>query len=76
MITRDNLVTLLQNLSDKDKNRIKTTDKYYIIIIPHIFNAGSYISVHCTNNADYKYNERINTGGCILESFDKIFEKI
>ena len=75
MITKDNIKDIILNLSNKDKKRIKNTNKDYIVLILNIFNAGYFIDVICTN--DYmRYEHEISNGNCILSSDDEIFNII
>lgn len=67
MITRENLQGVINSLSDKDKNRIKNTNKEYLVIELHIFNTGSYATVKLTNNYS-RYQNVSNYGNCILET--------
>lgn len=70
------LLSFLNKLPKKDKNRIKKTDKKYIIIIPYIFESGGYIIVYCMNNPQKIYKKYLDKGGFILNSTDKIFKNI
>lgn len=36
-------------LNQKEKNRVLKTDKEYILLSLHVFNAGSFVTVKCTN---------------------------
>lgn len=69
MITRENLKDVINSLSNKDKNRIKNTNKEYAVIELHIFNTGSYATVKLTNSY-LRYQNVSNYGNCILETQD------
>ena len=66
MITRSNISEVINSLSDKDKNRIKNTNKEYCVIYLHVFNVGSYATIKLTDNFS-RYQNVSNDGNCILE---------
>ena len=75
MITRNNIKDVILQISNKDKYRIKNTNKEYIVLRLHITNSSSYTEVICTNNFT-RYQYVSNNGDCILESNDIIFDNI
>lgn len=40
MITRENLREVVDSLDDKTKQRILSSEKYYVVLTLHIFNVG------------------------------------
>lgn len=72
MITRDNIQDVIYNISDKDKKRIKNTNKEYIILEVVATNNTYYIDVKLTNNTP----KTLNNGECILYVDDVVFNGI
>lgn len=66
MITRDNFKDVLKLISKKDIKRIKKSDKEYIVLMLHVFNVGTNVSVILTNDYNRYKNVSYN-GNCILE---------
>ena len=66
MINKDNFKDVLKLISQKDINRIKKSDKEYIVLILHVLNVGGYVSVILTNDYNRYKNVSYN-GNCILE---------
>lgn len=66
MITRDNFKDVLRLISKKDIKRIKKSDKEYIVLMLHVFNVGTNVSVILTNDYNRYKNVSYN-GNCILE---------
>ncbi len=65
MITRENLRDVIDSLDDKTKRRILSSEKYYVVLELHIFNAGAYATAKLTN--DYgRYKHAWKRGNCIL----------
>ena len=67
MITRNNFQSVLDSITPKDKKRILKSDKEYIVIELHIFNAGSITNVILTNDF-IRYQYVSDYGHCILET--------
>lgn len=66
MITKDNLLDVLAQISAKDKKRIiENFDKEYIVIWLHIFNIGSYVTIRLTNDFS-RYQNVSKDGNAIL----------
>ena len=66
MITRENLQEVLNSITSKDKNRIRNSNKEYVVIYLHIFNAGQFVTITTTNNYN-RYKNVSNSGNAILE---------
>lgn len=75
MITRDNINNLIYHLPVKDKNRIKNTNKEYIVLLLSVFNAGYILQIICTNDLT-KYQNVSKDGNCILTVEDPVFDGI
>ena len=56
MITKENLEAVIEQINDKDQNRIRVLSKDYVVLFLHSFNAGSYTEVILTND----YNKYMN----------------
>ena len=75
MITSDNIQGVISQIRDKDKKRIKQSNKEYIVLLLHCFNSGSVTQVILTN--DYtRYQNVSKNGDCILSIADSIFNSI
>ena len=75
MITLGNIKEVVESVSEKDKKRIANTNKAYIVLKLHCFNAGSIVEVILTNN-DNRYKNVSYNGDCLLEIDDAIFNNI
>lgn len=75
MITQDNIIEVVTQLSDKDKKRLANTNKEFAVLYLHIFNVGSYTSLRLTNDF-LRYQYASKEGNCILETSDPIFKNI
>lgn len=75
MITRDNFKDVLKLISKKDIKRIKKSDKDYIVLMFHVFNVGSYVSVILTNDYNRYKNVSYN-GNCILELSNELINQL
>lgn len=75
MITRDNFKDVLKLISQKDIKRIKKSDKEYIVLMFHVFNVGSYVSVILTNDYNRYKNVSYN-GNCILELSNEFIREL
>ena len=75
MITRDNFNDVLKLISQKDINSIKNSSKEYIVLMLHVFNAYSYVSVILTNDYNRYKNVSYN-GNCILELNNEFINKL
>ena len=65
MITRENLRGVIDSLSEKTKKRILSSEKYYVVLSLHFFNAGAYATAKLTN--DYgRHQHAWKHGNCIL----------
>lgn len=73
MITLSNIDGVIDQISTKDKKRIVTTNKEYIVLLLHCFNTGSITEVILTNDYNRYKNVSYN-GNCILESEDSAFD--
>jgi len=71
MITQDNISEVINQLSDKDKKRIKNNIdvKEYGVLELQVFNAGSITTIKLTNDC-YRYRNVSDHGDCILELSD------
>ena len=67
MITRENYKTVINMIDDKDYDRLKKTDKEYIVLSLHTFNVGSYVSIKLTDDFN-RYKNVSNNGDVILEA--------
>lgn len=65
MITRENLKDIIKNLPSNAKNRIRHTNKEYVVLELHVFNTGSYATAKLTNNF-MRYRNVSNNGNCII----------
>ena len=64
-----NLAEVIASLTAKDKKRIHSSTKEYVVIELHTFNVGSWASVKLTN--DYNRHKNVsNHCGCILDTDD------
>ena len=75
MITRENIIEVIKNLSNKDKKRLKNTSKEYAVLRLHCFNVGCIIELILTNDF-IRYQNVSNEGNCILDTNDSIFNNI
>ena len=75
MITRENIQDVIDQISLKDKKRIHNTNKEYIVLLLHCFNAFSITQVILTNDLN-KYKNVSKDGNCVLQSDDPIFSSI
>ena len=75
MITSQNINEVVKQLSNKDKKRLKNTNKEYAVLILSIFNTGSVTHLILTNDYN-KYKNVSNYGNCILYSDDVVFNDI
>lgn len=78
MITIDNFKDVLKLISKKDIKRIKKSNKEFIVLLLHVFNVGSYVSVILTNDYNRYKNVSYN-GNCIFElsnEFIREFESV
>lgn len=75
MITRDNFKYVLKLISKKDIKRIKKSNKEYIVLMLHVFNVGSYVSVILTNDYNRYKNVSYN-GNCILELSNELINQL
>ena len=76
MITRDNIQEVVNQITLKDKIRIKNnTSKEYIVLYLHCFNVGCRVEIILTNDY-YRYRNVSNNGNCILDSDDFVFDTI
>jgi len=66
MITRENYKDVLTMLNTKQLSRIKNTDKQYIVLELHTFNAGSTVVIKLTDNFN-RYKNVSDHGNCIFE---------
>jgi len=71
MITRNNIKEVMNQLSDKDKKRLKSTSKDYCILELHTFNVGSFTSMKLTNLYG-RYAKLSDHGNCILSVDDAL----
>lgn len=72
MITRENLTEVINQIQEKDKERILRSMKEYCVLSLHIFNSGSTTEIRLTN--DYvRYQNVSNDGNCILPT-DEVIE--
>jgi len=70
MITRDNIKAVVDQLSDKDKKRIRNNWRYeYCVLYLHVFNAGSATTMRLTNDFN-RYKNVSSYGDVILEVKD------
>lgn len=75
MITSDNIKGVIKSISNKDKSRIRNTNKEFIVLQLHCTNNTAYVEVTCTNRYTiYQYVAK--NGGCILYSEDIVFNNI
>jgi len=74
MITRDNLLSVLSQLSDKDKKRLRNTNKDYVVLELEVFNVSSYITMTLTNNYN-RYKNISKIGGCIIDIEDNCLKQ-
>jgi len=65
MITREILPQVINSLDEKDKKRLMISNKEYIVLELHIFNAGSFVTCKLTNDYN-RYKNVSNYGNCIL----------
>ncbi len=72
MITRENLKDVINAISEKDKKRLKNTNKEYIILELHCFNVGARVDIKLTNKTPL----RLNNGEVVLYSNDVVFDAI
>lgn len=72
MITKENIHDVINNISDKDKKRIKNTNKEYIILELCCTNNTSWIDVTLTNRTP----PTLHNGECVLYTDDIIFDSI
>ena len=75
MITKDNFKDVLKLISKKDIKRIKKSDKEYILLMFHVFNVGSYVSVILTNDYN-RYKNASYNGNCILELSNEFINQL
>ena len=75
MITKDNIQAVVEQLSEKDKRRLKNSDKEYVVLELHCFNAGSRTDMKLTNDYN-RYKNISNHGNCILPIEDEVFSDI
>ena len=75
MITIDNFKDVLKLISKKDIKRIKKSKKEYIVLVLHVFNAYSYVSVILTNDYNRYKNVSYN-GNCILELSNEFINQL
>ena len=67
MITRENLRDVTDSLDDKTKRRILSSEKYYVVLTPNVFNEGAYATVTVRLTNDYgRYKHAWKHGNCIL----------
>lgn len=67
MITKDNLIDVVNQLDEKSKARITNSDKEFCVLFLYTFNGNSYTSCILTNNFT-KYANVSNNGNCILNT--------
>ena len=65
MITRENLKEVLNSLTSSAKNRIRHTNKEYVVLELHVFNTGSYATAKLTDDF-MRYRNVSNNGNCII----------
>lgn len=65
MIKRENLKDILRSLPSNVKNRIKHTNKEYVVLELHVFSTGSYATAKLTDNF-MRYRNVSNSGNCII----------
>ncbi len=61
MKTFNSIKLILSNATEKDRNRILSTNKEFIVCEVSVFNAGSVIVVRCTN--DYNRYQNVSNDG-------------
>lgn len=66
MITRENFSDVCKMIKEKDKKRIKNSNKEYIVLHLSVFNVGSVVDIRLTNDYD-RYKNVSNNGDCILQ---------
>lgn len=67
MITHDNLNEVINQISIKNKNRLRNTMKEYCVIELHVFNTGSVTTIKLTDDYN-RYKNVSYCGNCILET--------
>ena len=75
MITRDNIQEVVNSLSDRDKKRIRNSNKEFVVLELHCTNSGCASFAKVTNNYT-RYKNVSNNGDCILSIDDPIFSNI
>lgn len=64
MITPENYKEVINSLSNKDKKRLKNTDKEFCVLSLHVFNVGSYATMRLTN--DYNRYKNVSDNGNVI----------
>ena len=65
MITRENLNSIINLITNKDKKRILNSSKEYTVLYLYVFNVGSYVTVRLTNDYN-RYKNVYYNGNAIL----------
>jgi len=65
MITKNNLKEVVNQLSDRDKNRIKKSSKEFIVLELHVFNSGS-VTTCILTNCWWKYKHVSDRGDSLM----------
>ncbi len=71
MITKENFSKVVSMIDNKDKKRIRNSDKEYVVLYLHMVNSGAWVTIKLTNDYN-KYENVSNDGNCILELEDVI----
>ncbi len=65
MIIKRNLPIILGMITEKDRKRILASEKEFVVLELHSFNAGSYVTVKLTNNYQ-RYRGVFRRGDAVL----------
>lgn len=67
MITKDNLKEVLSSLKKEDVHKAMDSDKAYVAVCVHIFNAGSFSSIEAVDYSEEIEAEVLGSGNLLID---------